>query len=364
MEQMGKQEQPTKMPEVSIVIPVYNAERFLWACIDSIQAQTFKDWEVILVDDGSTDSSPAICDRIVRNDKRFSVIHKENGGVSNARNDGIEAATGKYLMFVDADDNLYPTCIEKLIETKELYNTDLVLCGYERFRADWKQQYVFARYSVVLMKSLPEYLMTFTEARVNLFGVSIWGKLYRMDIVRDNGLRFDPEITYEEDCDFNLRYYEHIGSVAAVSDVLYRYRQSDTSLSKAYRKDTFRFLVHGFINRCALLEKNGLHEYLPNLESILMLVVKATCIKIVSANLTAKERLAEYRTLMSFPETLQAARCEIRQKSGMTRKIAFAIRRKSPRLLCLTMDLWKIADQLVDRINAIRYRIMYGKKQA
>ena len=351
-------------PVVSIVIPVYNAERFLWACIDSVQAQTFKDWEVILVDDGSTDKSAAICDRIERNDARFKVIHQENGGVSRARNAGLDAANGRYLMFVDADDMLYPDCIKKLLDTMEEYTPDLVLCGYERFRADWKQQYIFARYSVVLMKSLPEYLLTFTEARVNLFGVSIWGKLYRMDIIQKNGIRFDPEITYEEDCDFNVRYYEHIGPVAAVTDVLYRYRQSDTSLSKAYRKDTYRFLVQGFNRRCALLEKNGLSEYLPNLESILMLVVKATCLKIVSADLTAKERLAEYRALMAFPETLQAARCEIRQKSGMTRKIAFAIRRQSPRLLSLTMDLWKIADKLLDCKNAVVNRIRYGKKKA
>lgn len=351
-------------PIVSIVIPVYNAERFLWACIDSIQAQTFKDWEVILVDDGSTDKSAAICDRIVKNDARFRVIHQENGGVSTARNAGIDAANGRYLMFVDADDMLYPDCIKKLLDTMEAYSPDLVLCGYERFRADWKQQYFFARYSVVLMQSLPEYLLTFTEARVNLFGVSIWGKLYRMEIIRENGLRFDPEITYEEDCDFNVRYYEHVASVAAVSDVLYRYRQSDTSLSKAYRKDTFRFLVQGFLSRCALLEKNGLAEYLPNAESILMLVLKATCIKIVSADLSAKERLEEYRSLMSFPESLRAARCEIRPKSGMTRKIAFAFRRQSPRLLALTMDLWKVADRLLDYKNAVVNRIRYGKKKA
>lgn len=349
-------------PIVSIVIPVYNTERFLWACIDSIQAQTFKNWEVILVDDGSTDNSPGICDRIVRNDKRFHVIHKENGGVSNARNAGIEAAKGKYLMFIDADDNIYPTCIEKLLEPMEQFNTDLTVCGYERFRAQWKQEYQFTRYSLILMKERKQYLMTFTVPKTNLFGVSIWAKLYRMDIVRDYGIRFDPEITYEEDCDFNVNYLEHVKTVAAIGDILYRYRQWDFSLSKAYRKDTYRFLVHGFHKRLDLLERNGMGEYKPNLEMILLLVIKATCTKILNSPLSEKEKLEEYRALIAFPESQAAASCGIRQNSGFTRRIAFAVRHKNARLLRLTMRAWKLSDRFLDKLHSVKYRIKYGKK--
>lgn len=348
-------------PIISVVIPVYNAGRFLWACVNSVRNQTFRDWEAILVDDGSTDKSVGICDKIAHDDPRFRVIHKENGGVSSARNAGIDAARGTYLAFLDADDLMVPTYLEKMLRATETYETDLTICSYERFRADWTQKYVFTRFSVVLMKDLKEFLTVYTDSRTNLFGVSIWAKLYRMDIIRDHAIRFDPEITYEEDCDFNVRYIEYVNTVAALGEIMYRYRQSDETLSKAYRKDTFRFLASGFNKRVKLLEKNGMGEFRPNLEAIFMLVIKATSMKILSAPLSHREKLEEYRIMMRFPESQAAARCSIRQSSGFTRKIAFAVRRKSPRLLSLTMQLWKIADSALDRINAVRNKIKYGK---
>jgi len=158
-----------------------------------------------------------------------------------------------------------------------------------------------------------------------------------------------------------MRYVEHVNTVAALGEIMYRYRQSDETLSKAYRKDTFRFLAHGFRSRVALLEKNGMAEFKPNLEAIFMLVVKATSMKILSSPLSEREKLEEYRIMIGFPETQAAARCPIRQSSGFTRKIAFAVRRKSPRLLRLIMRLWKVADSVQDRINAVKYRIQYGK---
>ena len=349
-------------PTVSVVIPVYNAGKFLWECVNSVRKQTFNDWEAILVDDGSTDKSVGICDKVVHDEPRFRVIHQQNAGVSSARNTGIEAARGKYLMFLDADDVMLPMCMEQMVDALETYGTDLAICSYERFRGDWTQKHVFTRFSIVLMKERSQFLQIYTESRTNLFGISIWGKLYRMDLIREHAIRFDPGITYEEDCDFNVQYLEHVNTAAAVGDILYRYRQSDFTLSKAYRKDTFRFLAHGFQRRCALLEKNGMAEFRPNLESIFMLVIKATSIKILNAPISEKEKLEEYRTMIAFPESQAAARCPIRQSSGFTRKIAFAVRRKSPRLLWLTMRLWKISDSILDKINAVKYRIQYGKK--
>ncbi len=340
-------------PTVSIVIPVYNAGRFLWACVNSVRNQTFTDWEAILVDDGSTDKSVGICDKVVHDEPRFSVIHKENGGVSSARNAGIEAARGRYLVFLDADDLLAPTFLEKMIGAAETYGTDLVICSYERFRGDWTQKYVFTRFSLVLMKERTQFLAVYTDSRTNLFGVSIWAKLYRMEYIRAGNLRFDPEITYEEDCDFNVRYLESVNSVAAIGDILYRYRQSDDTLSKAYRKDTFRFLVHGFQERLALLERNGMAEFRPNLEAIFLLVIKATSLKILNAKLPKKEEIAQYREMIAFPESQAAAHYKVRPNSGLTRWIAFAVRRKSPRLLYFVMRVWKAADKLVDLKNTV-----------
>ena len=340
-------------PTVSVVIPVYNAGRFLWACVNSVRNQTFSDWEAILVDDGSTDKSVGICDKVVHDEPRFSVIHKENGGVSSARNAGIEAARGKYLAFLDADDLMTPTYLEKMVDAMETYGTDLAICSYERFRGDWTQKYVFTRYSTVLMKERSQFLTVYTDSRTNLFGVSIWAKLYRMAYIREGNLQFDPEITYEEDCDFNVRYLAYVHTVAALGEIMYRYRQSDETLSKAYRKDTFRFLVHGLQERLALLERNGMAEFRPNLEAIFLLVIKATSLKILNAGLSRKEEIAEYRTMIAFPESQAAARYTDRPKSGHTRWLAFAVRRKSPRLLYAVMRAWKVADKCVDLKNSI-----------
>ena len=351
-------------PTVSIIVPVYNAKKVLWRCLDSIYAQTYGSWEAILVDDGSQDGSAEICDDAPNKDPRFRRIHKANGGVSSARNVGIEDARGKYLMFVDADDIIVPTCLEKMVRAIETYGTDLVLCGYERFRGDWTEAHPFSQYSVTLMQSLPEFLMVYTEARTNLFGVSIWGKLYRADIIRRNGIRFDPEISYEEDCNFNMDYLPHIRTAAALSEKLYRYRQSDTSLSKAYRKGTYRFLIHGFRRRRELLEKNGMGELVPKLESILLLVTKAMCMKLVSAPLSRSERLEEYRTIVSFPEARAAAAYAERPKSRFTRWVAFAVRRRSPKLLDLVMRTWQCADRAMDLRNSLAYKLrrrLHGK---
>ena len=348
-----------QQPLVSIVVPVYNCIQHLPECLKSIRSQTFTDWETVLVDDGSNDGSGDLCDREAASDPRFRVIHKENGGVSTARNAGIDAARGTYLAFIDSDDLIVPTYLEKLSRAAQRFDADIAICGYDRVFPDWELHFSPLPFSVGLIQGTKDFLMLFTEARTNLFGVSIWAKLYRMDIIRDYAIRFDPEISYEEDCDFNVRYLAYVNTVAAVGDILYRYRQSDDTLSKAYRKDTFRFLAHGFQKRMALLEQNGMEEFRPKLEAIFLLVVKATALKILNAGLPKKEELAEYRTMIAFPESQAAARYQHqeRPKSGFTRRIAAAVRHRSPRQLYAMMHIWKIADKLADLKNNIAYKL-------
>ena len=120
------------MPKVSIIVPVYKAEQYLHRCIDSILSQSFTDWELILVDDGSPDSSGAICDEYVHKDARIHVIHKENGGVSSARNVALGRITSKWLTFVDSDDCLYPRALQRLVEVAEQNNLDLIQCHFNR----------------------------------------------------------------------------------------------------------------------------------------------------------------------------------------------------------------------------------------
>ena len=116
------------MPQLSVIVPIYNAEKFLMRCVNSILDQKFKDFELILIDDGSSDASPEICDEIIKNDNRIVVIHQDNAGVAAARNIGIEIATGNYIAFVDSDDFIEEEMYFSMINIAEKYNCDVVMC--------------------------------------------------------------------------------------------------------------------------------------------------------------------------------------------------------------------------------------------
>jgi len=352
-----------KAPLISVIVPIYNAGYTIWDCLTSIREQTVTDWEVIMVDDGSTDRSLKIIDWMVRNDERFRAIHIPNSGVSAARNAGIDAAKGKYLVFVDSDDLVQPTYFEKMLEAMETLQPDLVLTSFERFRWTWKQEYLLTKFGLVWIKTIEQFLTLYTESRTNMFGVSIWAKMYRADLIREHHIRFDPEITYEEDCNFNADYLAYVHSAVGLGDNLYRYRQSDQSLSKAYRKDTFRFLVHGLHRRQTLLEEHGMDDQIPKLYAIFLMVIKTTAMKIAKApNLKHKERIEEYRVLMQFPESIRAASQKPKSKSFFNRCIAFSVRHKMPRLLAFVMRIWRIGDSMKEKINDWKTRIRDRRK--
>lgn len=117
---------------ISVVVPIYNVENYIKKCVDSILSQTYKNLEIILVDDGSPDNCPQICDEYAQKDSRIKVIHKENGGVSSARNIGMENARGKWIAFIDADDWIEEKYFEKMLDRVKTNDADIVLCGYNR----------------------------------------------------------------------------------------------------------------------------------------------------------------------------------------------------------------------------------------
>ena len=170
------------MDKISIIIPVYNVETYIHKCIGSVLAQTYRNIEVILVDDGSPDNSGIICDEYAKKDKRVIVIHKKNGGLSDARNAGIDAATGDYIVFVDSDDYIAPDMIEKLYETQKRNNADITVCGYRwvEFRCTIIIESVII--SVPLTIELPYFIRWFDQSirkehSLHLFGCHSWCNL-------------------------------------------------------------------------------------------------------------------------------------------------------------------------------------------
>ena len=320
-------------PILSIIVPVYRAEAYLPACIDALAAQTRGDFEAIFVDDGSPDGSAAILEQAAKADPRIRVIRKENGGVSTARNAGIEAAQGKYLAFVDSDDLITPDFNSRMVDAAETYGADLVLCGYTRFRGTWEQDHEPMQDPITVLERVEDLLLFYTEPRTNLFAVSVWGKLYRADLIRAHNVRFDPAISYEEDNNFNADYFAHIRKTAVIKDCMYRYRQQEESLSKGYRADTFRFLVHGLHRRRELLASHGMERYLPKADAIFMLVIKNTAMKIIRSDLSREDKLREFGILMDFPDVQRVAEAFADTKDGLNRSIMRAVRAENPEAL-------------------------------
>ena len=198
------------MKKISVIVPVYNAEKYIRETLDSLKAQTMGDIEILMVDDGSQDGSPAICDEYANSDARFHVIHQSNGGVSVARNRGIRETGGEWITFVDADDQLTPEALERLYAMTD-GETDLVMG------------------SVMKFGDVPdEVIATVTGKSRDVFGKILnpapWGQLFRRSIITDHQLAFQENLAYSEDTLFVFAYRQFVREYATVEDVVYRYR--------------------------------------------------------------------------------------------------------------------------------------------
>lgn len=207
---------------ISIIIPIYNVSQYLNECIQSVVNQSYKDFECVLIDDGSSDGCEMICDQWAQKDSRIKVIHQSNQGVSKARNRGIAEAQGEYITFIDSDDWIDPNYLNELFQPIEKYNVDLVVCGLQ-------QQYnngTFQNYSYKtgIIKIEKQFTNEFTDINKQflLFGPVI--KLYRKSIIQKHNIHFPPEYTYGEDLLFNYSYLEYVKAIYIVDQCLYHYR--------------------------------------------------------------------------------------------------------------------------------------------
>jgi glycosyltransferase involved in cell wall biosynthesis len=210
-------------PILSVIVPVYNSEPYLKNCLDSILAQTFKEIEIIIINDGSTDRSRVICEDYSTKDNRIRILHKENKGVSAARNDGINLATGEFIAFADSDDILMPDMYQLLLHEIMQKNSDSVCCGYSHKNTDYFPLTDFCYNSIAEAVYYLE--------RDELFGL-IWNKIYISKIVNDRSIRFPVDCMFGEDMFFNLHYFSTISSICFVSKPLYIYRENPASISK------------------------------------------------------------------------------------------------------------------------------------
>lgn len=203
--------------KISVIVPVYNCEDYLPALLDSVLAQTYQNFEIILVNDGSRDNSGAVCDDYAAKDSRIRVIHQENRGVSHARNRGLAMAAGDVVSFIDSDDTLEPDMYELLVKTMQEHGADIAHCGYKhivgeeiRLVHDTKR---------VIPQTTEEALDCFVSGR--LFGGGLWNKLFHLELIRD--LSFREDLKINEDVLFNFQAFSRAKKIVFADFALYNY---------------------------------------------------------------------------------------------------------------------------------------------
>jgi len=222
-------------PVISILVPIYNAENYLKRCLDSILAQSFKDFEVILVNDGSSDNSGVIAEEYARKDGRIKVVHQQNSGPSMARNKGIALSIGDYIGFVDADDWLEPDMYQKMYAAVLDDNSDIVICGYSEVIGKVRRKHKLSSQIIKLGKSDIRNRICSGFIR-SVGGLNeTWNKLYKANIVRGR-MEFDTTWNYGEDMLFNMEFFTHASMATILPDLLYNYNCSNSqSLMRKYR---------------------------------------------------------------------------------------------------------------------------------
>lgn len=221
-----------EQPLVSIIVPIYNAALDLVRCLESIKRQRYENLEILLVNDGSNDSSLEICRMYARLDPRIVIIDKENSGVSGTRNVAIERATGKYLQFVDADDNLDLNATRLMVERMEETNSDLLIANYCSISPDNKTRvYGFLPPDQTFDKK--EFALYLMEEPASFYFGVMWNKLYRRDLIMEYDIRCSEEFSWSEDLLFNLEYIRYAERFCSLRTPVYYYsRGVKHSLSK------------------------------------------------------------------------------------------------------------------------------------
>lgn len=218
-------------PLVSIIVPVYQVERHLPACLDSICRQSYEALQVILIHDGGTDGSLSICRDYAAGDSRIQVIDQKNAGVSAARNRGLREATGKYIQFVDGDDKLTPDATETLVREAESTGADLVVAHFFRVVEDKVAQRGHIKRRATLTRS--DYAQRMMTAPANYYYGVLWNKLYRRNLLEKYELGFDASIHWCEDFLFNLEYLRYCRLIAVQPHPIYYYYKREGSLITA-----------------------------------------------------------------------------------------------------------------------------------
>lgn len=241
-------------PKVSIIVPVYNAAKYLNQCLDSILGQVLNEIELILINDGSTDNSGAICDGYARQDGRVKVVHQNNEGVSQARNTGLEMCLGEYIGFVDADDWIEADMYSEMLAMINSHQADIGICSFTRFNGVDLQDCILPsdKQTVFTGEAIKETLLPNYISTIDLQGnkqevleSSVWKCVFRRDLIRANQISFNPQLKVREDVVFFIQALSVADRIAVSQQPYYHYRQDvrlKDSTTQKYMQDAYQYL--------------------------------------------------------------------------------------------------------------------------
>lgn len=223
------------MPKVSIIVPIYNVEKYLDRCMQTLINQTLQDIEIIMVDDGSPDNCPKLCDKYAQKDNRIKVIHKRNGGLSDARNAGLEIATGEYVAFIDSDDYTSIEAYETLYNKAKETNADIVYAGFTMHNSDGTENKCFVLNQIWEGKNIIPFLKSMifdTKKDIDTIWMSVWNGIYKRNIIEKNNIRFLSEREYlSEDILFHIMLIPLCKKIVCIPYTFYHYCYNGISLT-------------------------------------------------------------------------------------------------------------------------------------
>lgn len=246
-------------PNVSVIIPIYNVEKYIDKCLRSVVNQTLKNIEIILVNDGTEDNSMHIAKNYIEIDRRIKVINKTNGGLSSARNAGLEVAKGEYILFIDSDDYIESNMIEEMYNLALINDLDIVMCGFNRIELD--NMYKIKPPISCNIKYNKSDIFNIISNSTNNITWFVWRNLYKLSLLNNNSIRFNQSVKIGEDTCFNLEAFLASSSIMCIDKELYNYVNNPNSLtSKKYKANLQQSLINQYSEKVQIYRKYNMSE--------------------------------------------------------------------------------------------------------
>ena len=303
-------------PLISVIVPIYNVEEYLDKCVNSILNQTYRNLEIILVDDGSPDNCPKMCDDYAKKDKRIKVIHKVNGGLSDARNAGIEIATGQFIGFVDSDDWILPEMYSRLLDLILRHKADFVVCDLIRSQDDLLPNFKQSKISIEEYNQ-QEYLNNFFKIKSQVCEYYAWNKLYRKEVIEKE---LYPKGLTSEDVLGTYKVILNSKKIVKTNEIFYVYRINQNSITGSFSEKDFH-LLQIWDSVIDVTKKRNKNEYL-DYALLNRYRINFTLLYRMSINFPAKDLKKNERVSKLLNDLKINEKVLLKSKIKISRKIA------------------------------------------